>query len=260
MNLYIEAAKFSYKAILAYPTENFGYLIRKLVNLFLLMIFWFAISRSNPEIFNYKQMIAYFLISDAVNNLSFSAHGRFGRDIQKMIKYGKLSSTLIKPVKTLNFLFASFIGGKTSVTIFELIALSVGLYIFPPSSWSNVPLFIIAFLLSAVCGMGMNIYIATIGFYTPEATSIHNVYTHIHRILSGSLIPLSYFPQTIKIFAYLTPFPVFTYFPAAIIQGTVSLNEILLMLVLSTFWALVLYFSANYFWTKALKNYDGVGI
>lgn len=260
MRFYYDVFKFNFLTELAYPIEIVGFIIRKLINLGFLIFFWLVVSKTNSGVFDFTRMVSYFLISQAVTDLTFSTGARFGRDIQKMIKSGELSNHLLKPVDILRFLFASFAGGRTTVTMYALITLILGIAIYPSIQAVNFLLFIITLLFTAITGVGINILIGVLGFYSPEAKNFQNIYDHINKILSGALIPLDYFPSTIKSFASLSPFPVLAYYPTVILQKGGLNMDTYFKLGLCAFWAFVLLLIANLAWKKALKIYDGVGI
>jgi ABC-2 type transport system permease protein len=260
MRLACHILKFNIIQEYAYPTEIVAFIIRKFVYLGFRLLFWQVISKTNPDIFSFKEMLAYFLIAGAVQDLTFVSNTRLGRDIQKMIKAGTLSNYFIKPIDTLRFLYLSFIGSRTSGTIFALMSLTLGIILFPPQNSISYLLFVVSLLLTAAAGAGMNILMATVGFYSPEAGSIHNVYDHISNILSGQLVPLAYFPGIFKSIALATPFPILAYYPTTILQRGGFDRETFIMLGLSLFWATLLLIISNILWKKAVKNYDGVGI
>lgn len=260
MKIYAEAFKFGLLEEFAYPIEIFAFITRKILSLGFLIFFWYVVSTSNPDIFTFKSIVAYFLVSEAVQDLTFTTDGRFGRVIQKMIQYGTFSNYLVKPVNILRFLFASYTGGRTSVSVYSFVTLAAGIYLLPPTDPIVFILFPISLVLTTTAGVGINIFLATVGFYSPEAGSIKNTYSHISRVLSGALIPLSYFPSAIRTFTAFTPFPVLSYFPTSILQQGGLNSETFLKLGLSLFWAIILIVTSNICWKKALKNYDGVGI
>jgi len=260
MRFYLDVFRFNLLEEFAYPIEIVAFIIRKLINLGFLILFWFVISSTNPDIFTFKQILSYFLISEAVSDLTFTTGSRFGRNIQKMIKDGSISNHLIKPIDTLKFLFVSHMGGGTSVSLYALITLLIGVYLYPPASIWGIALFPFSLVLTALTGFGLNIFIGMVGFYSPDAGSIKNVFEHISKILSGALIPLSYFPYVAKRIAELTPFPILAYYPTVILQNGNLDYDTFLKLGISLFWAIVLVVGSNYFWKKALRNYDGVGI
>lgn len=260
MRTYLDILKFNFLEELAYPLEEITFVVRRLIDLGFLILFWFVLSSTNPNIFAFKQLISYFLISQAVADLTFSADSRFGRNIQKAIKDGTLSNQLIKPMDILKLMYLSYIGKRITSIIYAILVLTVGIYLYTPASIWGIVFFFISLVLTAFVGFGINTYVGMVGFYSPEAGSIKNVFEHIKYILSGAVIPLSYFPELARKITELTPFPILAYYPTTILQSGDLNSETLLKIALSAFWAIVLVFSSRYFWNKALRNYDGVGI
>lgn len=260
MRFYFEVLKFNLLSDLAYPIEMIGFFARKLVGLGFLILFWIAVSQNNSQIFDFNNMISYFLVSQAVSDLTFSAGTGFGRKIQKMIKSGEFSNYLIKPVNILRFLFSTYVGESTISTIYALVTLVIGIIIIPPLPAINFLLFLITLFFTTLTGVGVNILMGTVGFYIPETSSFHNIFEHISKILSGKLIPLDYFPATIKLFAGLSPFPVLIYYPTIILQKGALNEDTFFKIGLCIFWAFFLILLSNILWRRALKSYDGVGL
>lgn len=260
MRLYLDILKFNVLEEFVYPGEILAFILRKFIDLGFLILFWFVISSTNPNIFTFRHIIAYFLVSEAVQELTFTTGGQFGRDIQKKIKDGTLSNYLVKPIDTLRFLYASFVGGRVSTAVYALITLILGIYIYPPKGLISLVLFPIALMFTTISGAAINIFLGIVGFYSPEAGSIKSVYEHISKIMSGALIPLTYFPLLVRNFATVTPFPVLAYFPTSILQEGELNKDTFIKLGLSAFWAIFLLVTSNICWQKALKNYDGVGL
>lgn len=260
MGLYLETIRFNLYYQLAYPSEVLAFIVRRLVNLTFLLLFWLAVSKGNSELFGFRQIVAYFLVANAVEDLTFTSSGGWDKDFRRTIKYGLLSNYLIKPVPILRFWYASYVGKRTVETIYGLVSLCAGLVLFPPSDIVAVPLFVLSLVLTAIAGAGLTLLVGIVAFYSPEAGSISNVVDHITHIFSGHLIPLSYFPTTIRTIATFLPFPVLTYFPVSILQQGGLNADTFTKLGLSLFWAATLLFIGNLCWKKAIRNYDGVGI
>lgn len=260
MRVYLQAIKFNFLVELAYPHEIISYFIRKLINLGFLVLFWHVLSQTNSEIFEFKKLVSYFLISQAITDLTFTTAGRFGRSIQKIIAKGELSNFLLKPADTVKLMFANYIGVKTTVAFYAVVTLIIGLIISPPPSAVNYLMFLVSLVFTTIAGLGINLFIGIVGFYTPEAGGIQNMYDHASRILSGAVIPLDYFPPILRTIATLSPFPVLVYFPTTILMsGGINLDT-LYKFGLSIFWAFVLFIGAVAVWRRSLKLYEGVGI
>jgi ABC-2 type transport system permease protein len=260
MRIYWETFKFNCLQDFAYPLEIVAFVIRKLISLGFLVLFWFVISKSNTSVFDFRQILSYFLIASAVEDLTNTSTGGWDRDIRHKIKQGLLSNYLIKPINILRFWYVSFMGKRVSISIYAIICLFVGVNIYPHSSLGGMFLFPVSLVLTAATGAGLNLLVGIMAFYSPEAGNFANVVDHISNIFSGHLIPLNYFPTMLRNIAFLTPFPILTFFPVSILQQGDFNGETFYKLGLSLFWAVTLLVLGNIAWKRALKNYDGVGI
>lgn len=260
MKTYFAAAKFNFCRMLAYPWELAAFFAGRIIMLGFLVIFWHAVSKSNSGIFDFKQLLSYFLITSAVRDLTLSNSTRFGRGVQKQIKNGEINNILIKPVKEIQFLLANFIGQEGIQFFYAASAFIAGFIIFPPKNVFNAVSFILFLFLTFFISISINIFLAILGFYSPEASGIQNVANHIIRILCGTLIPLNYFPGTLKKIAMLSPFPALAFTPTYILQNQLSFVELSQLFAVGIFWAVFLIITSSLLWKKSLKKYEGVGI
>lgn len=258
--LLFEVVRFNALKMLAYPWELVAFFIQRFVGLFFLALFWFAVAQSSPTLLDFRHLIAYFLISSAVRDLTFSYETKFGNSVLKMVKSGEITNYLIKPVSTIPFLFFGFAGQTWMSLVYSALALIAGLIILPPVGIINYIAFIVFCTLSFFVSMSINLFVAIIGFHVVEASGIRNMTNHIIRILSGALIPLTLFPETARVFVLLSPFPLLAFTPTYVLQNTLSWNELTQLFFISAFWAIALLFTMIFFWKRALKKYEGIGI
>jgi len=260
MRTYLEAFRFNVLIASAYKLELIGFVLRQLIKVGFLLYFWLIISETNSQIFDLKKMLAYFLIGSGFSELTMSDAYTFGRSIQKQIRRGEFSNILIKPVKLVRFLYVSFLGTEFYTLIYSVLSICVGIFIYPPHSVLNFILFMVFVIFALIIAFSLNILIAVIGFYSPEAGSIKNVFRHITLLFSGALIPLSYFPSFWRAFAQLTPFPALIYSPVVALQEGYIPQETEKLLVLAIVWSILLWTVSSKLWQRAINQYDGVGI
>lgn len=260
MRLYLETFKFNVRIASVYKVELFSFLLRQALLLSFLMLFWFVLSQDHPSIFDVRQIASYFLIGLGVSELGMTNTYSFGRHIQKLVARGEFSNTLIRPVRTLLHVYISFLGYDFYTLAYSVLSCVLGIIIYPPQNLINVFLFVLFLILSVLLGLVINILLAVVGFYSPEAGSVKNTLRHISKILSGSLVPLSYFPDNLRTLVSYTPFPSLVYYPTIALQkGLVSFPFTQTFLV-SIIWLSVLCILAYFLWKRALHNYDGVGL
>jgi len=260
LKLLFEVAKFNALKMLAYPWELVAFFIQRFLGLLFLAIFWFAVSQSSTTLQSFHSLIAYFLVSSAVRDLTFSYELKFGREIQRMVKSGEITNYLIKPVPAIPFLFFAYAGQTWMSLIYSACALIAGIILLPPLSVINFIAFIMFLVLAFIVSISFNLFMAIISFYVVEAQGIRNMFNHVIRVLSGALIPLTLFPGTLRYFTLLSPFPLFAFTPTYVLQNTLPWNELGYLFAVSLGWAIGLFLIMSYLWRRALKQYEGIGI
>lgn len=255
-----DVAKFNALKTFAYPWDGVAFFIQRFIGLSFLAIFWFAVARSSGVALNFRQLIAYFLVATAVRDLTFASETRIGKEIMRLIKYGEISNYLIKPISTIPFLFSTYAGQMWVMIVYALAALSLGIFIAPPASWVNIAAFLVFIILAFLIAVSFNFFVAIISFHVVEASGIRNVFNHIAQILSGVLIPLTFFPATIRSVVALSPFPAVAFTPAYVLQNSLATAELLRLFAIDLAWAAGLLFLVYFFWKRSLRQYEGVGI
>jgi len=260
MKKILRIIKFNFLKELNYPYEILGFIFRKIIAFGFLILFWQVLSTGNKSVLNQNQIISYFLISQAVTDLTFANDTRFGREIQKLIKTGQISNYLIKPMHAIKLLFLSFIGEKLTIFIYSLITLIIGIFLQTSTTPQAILLFIICLLLTTLTGLGINIFIGSIGFFSPEAGSIQNMFNHMTRVFSGTWIPLNLFPEYLKNIISYSFFPVLAYYPTILLQEGSFNSSSYEILSICAFWSLFCLGGSLLLWKKSLKSFEGVGI
>lgn len=260
MKLYLSIVKFNWRKILAYPFEIVAYFASRLATLGFLALFWFAMAESSLGEIDFKPLVAYFLVAASIRELTFGGETRFGRFIQHLIIRGDINNYFIKPIKTVPFLFFTFAGETWMGMLYAVVTLILGLIILPPLSLSNIFAFLISLCFAFVLSICFNTLIGMISFYSPEAAGFRNVFNHINKILSGSLIPLNLFPENIRGFLILLPFPFAVFTPVYVLQNQLPGAELLSLFVTALIWSAVLILITRYLWRRSIKNYEGIGI
>jgi ABC-type uncharacterized transport system permease subunit len=259
MLIYWQIAKFSLLKYIIYPTETLAIIIENLVRFSTLVLFWFIYTESSTSI-SLNEIIAYFLVSGAINSLVFARGYKFGRTIQKSIKSGDFNNFLLRPIRLLPHLFTrSFIGAYGSSIVIGIIYLIIGVLILPPESVENIFVFILFFIVAIGISLSLNILMACIQFYTNEAGSIKNVLDHITRVFSGALIPIYLLPENFRVIVEALPFSGMIFGPTNALLNPITSNSYSTLLI-SFIWAIILFMLAMFVWNKSLKHYDGVGI
>lgn len=257
--MYFDILKFSFKQSLVYPQEVIAIFVRKAIQISALLLFWSILGKSTNGQLNVKELISYFLISAGVVELVM-ANLNFGRNTLKKIKNGEINNYAVKPVNVIYYLYFSYVGYSGIDYLIAAISISIGLWFKPPQGIISILLFLAFLILAVFISLGINILIAVIGFLTPEASGFKNVVAHINKVLSGAIVPISFFPGITKTIVNLTPFPYLVFGPANAMKTGTMTNSVYFQLGIALFWACFLYFFSLYAWNTLFKRYEAIGI
>lgn len=223
---------------------------------------WHSIYSSNPEKeiqgYTLSRMIEYqfwvFIFNLFVRSYFFS------ENISSHIRLGKISSFLLYPFHFIAYQFSSFISDKiiqfTIASFCFLIIVSMGLVQTP--SILDILKFLSFIFLITLYWFFAQIILGFFSFWLEETWSLNTAVRFISAFLSGSILPLEFFPKFLTDLLLWTPFPYLAYFPVQILtgQGGDFFNSLFILL----FWVIFLFFLSIKIWKKGLNLYTGTGM
>ncbi len=144
--------------------------------------------------------------------------------------------------------------------VMQLLLIFLGFSFLEVVSLVQVGLFLLSLALAFVVAFVFNMFIGSFSFWTPEANHLQNVMSHILKVFSGVLIPVTFFSGLSRQILLLSPFPILAYLPSTVLQKNVDSVEMLTIFGASIFWCLVLLPTSIWFWKKGLRRYEAIGI
>ncbi len=174
---------------------------------------------------------------------------------------GKVSPYLIQPLNPFLRYFAQHIAEQITRFPFALIIAFFFLLFNPQSIWipklhilllsglSTFLSFLIQFLIQSI--------IACLCFWTEKASSIERLLFIPTLFLSGLLAPVNLFPEYVKSWIYITPFPYLIDFPANLLSGNPT--NITFGFSMQIIWIVILYPLFRKIWLKGTKKYTAMG-
>jgi len=241
---------------LRYYTGIFTYTLYAAVQYFI----WKAVYEnyaSGQAIHGYtlSEMVTYITIAWICRSLYFS---NIDDEIDDLVRSGQISIYLIRPVNFQVMLFSHAAGES----IFRLLCFSpfvaVSLYLFFPMqapaspvafllfAWSNV----VAFLILAC----INFLVGLCSFVFQNIDGLSRAKYMIIQLLSGLLIPLPFFPDSIRPIVELLPFKYITYVPMQCYLGKIAGSEAQLMICQQIVWLAVLWGAGYAAWSAAVRK------
>ena len=174
---------------------------------------------------------------------------------------GKISPYLIQPLNPFFRYFAQHIAEQLTRFPFAIIIALIFLTFNNESIWipslgtfllsciSTFFSFLIQFLMQSI--------IACLCFWTEKASSIERLLFIPTLFLSGLLAPIISFPEYVKSWIYLTPFPYLIDFPANLLSGNIT--NVTFGFIMQVFWILLLFPIFGRIWNLGTKKYTAMG-
>ena len=256
MRKYLPLIRASYMVSLVY---RFGFLFSILGNIIYLGVayyLWRSIYQSR-EILNGLTFNETFLYVGLGSSIFILLKTYADWIINFEIQQGTIAVYLTKPLDfQLYSLFTNFgavLMNLTAITIptaivlifvFKVqVAYGIGLLLFPIS-------LIFAFLIS----FSIDFFIGLISFYSESVWGVITTKDIIVTVLSGSLIPLQFFPEAIQKVLYWLPFQAIYHTPLMMItKADLGWQTFLPMLLLQIAWAIILLVGSRLFYNQAIK-------
>lgn len=245
-----------------YRTDLFFALLGDVLACFVSYFIWKAVFLSGGgetlHGFTMPQMIVYIFLMFLTSVLIHSG-GTY--DIGEEIRDGSIAMRMIKPVSyNATFLFQE-IGNKLVTTVLLIVPLVAGVEAVRTHVMGQVEFNVIQFVLYlASCVMAylinffFNICFGFIAFIIKYMWGANMMKNCIVGFLSGTIIPLSFLPNTLERIFLLLPFSSLNYTPVMIYMGMYSGTELLFYLCLQLFWVMFFWGLSKLLWHGASKR------
>ncbi len=174
---------------------------------------------------------------------------------------GKISPYLIQPLNPFFRYFAQHIAEQITRLPFAIIIALIFFIFNPESLWiPSLGIFLsscISTFFSFLIQFLMQSIIACLCFWTEKASSIERLLFIPTLFLSGLLAPVITFPDYVKAWIYLTPFPYLIDFPANILSGNIS--NLTSGFIMQIFWISIFFIAFKKIWSMGTKKYTAMG-
>ena len=258
-SVYRKAFLFGLRQVTNYRVDTLISILSKIVSLLGVVFLWSIIGKSEG-ISGVESLMAYFLIANGVQGLVDGESLRFSKEINANVKQGTLSAVLLRPTNPIIYMYSNFLGGRGVNISMQLILICLGFVFLGGVSIIQIDLFFVSVLVAFVVAFVFNLFIGSMSFWTSEANHLQNVMSHILRVFSGVLIPISFFPETAKKILMYSPFPVLGYLPSVVLQKNMADTEVIMTLASSIIWSIILLPICIWFWKRGVKRYEAIGI
>ncbi len=215
---------------------------------FMYILLYMAFLRSNPSAFpmTQRELMSYVWLNQGllIMVVIWFVDLRILDDIVK----GNVAYELCRPMDLYHYWFIKSVSRRLArawlrmVPLFAVAALLPQPYrLMPPYSLLHGLAFLVSMLLGFFILNALTMFLYAGTFYTLNPTGIRTLMAAFMDLLSGSLIPLPFFPDAIRRLLELLPFGSVQNAPFLIYSGHIPTERILPTILLQLFWCLVLY-------------------
>lgn len=243
-------------SVMAYKFDILTWMIVTILQVACTVFLWMGVYRNATDGmdavingFTYKQMLTYVVF---INIFSFFMYlDDTLWQICHEIREGTIANYLLKPISYRGRFIATTLGGVSiKFLLFGLPCMAIAYVVFGllgyitfVSVWHTlgcVAFFMVAQLLAVLLNDAIHFICGVLCFYTTATWGVSSLKSVIVNFLSGTLIPISFFPGVLKVILSYSPFVGLRQDPVLILLGQYSLGKTCTVLVLAFAWWIVL--------------------
>jgi len=255
--VYFEFAKKSFQQSLQYRIANYsGFAVNTFF--FIIRAFVFMALYENRGIvagYNVTEAITFTGITQAM----LMAVGIFGTmEIANAVKSGEVATDLMKPIDYQLVMLFRQLGRSFYFFIFRGIPIFLVMAVFfpwsPPQSWGALALFLFSLIFAVMITFSFNFIVGMSAFWLLDARGISGFIMGAGLLLSGFVVPLSFFPTGFDKICEWLPYVGQSYVPVAIYLGKYTGAKMLSMLLRQFAWAVILILFGKFLMFFAMRK------
>lgn len=255
VKMYIAFTKKAFMRSAAYRFDVWTRLVSNIIFLLMWMSIWYALYMDKDEAsgISLTAMLTYVAVSQFLTAVNGAGTPLW--ELQEKVRTGDIALELMRPFDVpLRYLFADF-GSVAFYMLTALVPLYVFLFFFVdltlPTSWVTWMLFLLSGFLGFLIRYCIELTFGLFTFWLIETGGIEDIFYFSVSLLSGSVIPLWFFPEWLQTFAEYLPFQGIYFIPNAIFIEEITGNELVVSLGIQLFWVAVSYAILRFVWRKA---------
>lgn len=237
---------------MTYEFNVYGNIIMQTIIMITSAYFWRALytGRTVVDGVDVGSMQTYIIISSALSVLLITnVERRIGSSVEK----GSVATDMMKPISLFGMFLAEDIGNIIALIFQNMIPILIigTLMIKPPvmADIRDLPLFIISVIESFLINWLIAALFGMMAFTAINNNALIQVKKHLIRLLSGSIIPIWFFPDSISGVLTALPFVYIYQLPLSIYIGRGEQAEILMQMGIQFIWLIIL--SALFFFAQS---------
>ena len=257
LTTYLYVYKVQILKSLAYKFDVYGNIIMQTIIMIATAFFWKALFKNAESMggVSVDTMLTYTVISSMISVVLIT---NVEWRITESVQTGAIAIDLMRPVNIFGVFFAENLGSVTALFFQNLLPIFIigSLFIKLPAPRSAFEFML--FLISLVLAFFINWYLSVIfgmfSFKVIEMSALIQVKKHLVRLLSGSMIPLWFFPNWLRSVLEILPFPYIYQLPLSIYVGHYTSESLVRGLIIQILWVMALFLIETRLEKQAIKH------
>jgi viologen exporter family transport system permease protein len=252
---YVEFARKAFAREATYRMEVLTEVGSLVLRVYILRSLWTALYAQNlaPVNLPLHGMITYATIA-MLMSLILEVDGT--RMIREKVREGTIATDLMKPISLPMYFFSDGIGQTLLHALLVIPSLFFALLLVhidvPPPA--TLGAFIIAFLIGYCVNFFLNFLMNSIAFWTLETFAIQLIVRWASDLLSGQVIPLTFFPGIFGRIVFALPFAAIYSTPLLIYVGIIPPGQWLVSFAVQLMWLAVFAGLSSFVWQAASRK------
>lgn len=242
--IYLQVFKTQIIRSITYKFEVYGNILMQTIIMLASAFFWKALFPNSDKVqgVDVSTMLTYTVVSAMISViLSSNVERRITQSVQK----GTIAIDMMRPVNVFSVFLAEDIASMTALIFQNLIPIliigSIFISIPRPCSVSGFFLFLLSLIMAFWMNWLLSCMFGMIAFWTMNMDALIQVKKHLVRLLSGSIIPLWFFPGWMRQTLECLPFAYLYQLPLSIYVGRYDSTSLVKGLSVQFIWLVVLF-------------------
>jgi len=244
--------------MLAYRAEIYLWVLAH-VTPFIMMSIWMKSSSTHEEAIGYaRYFVSVFIVRQ------FTAAWMI-YEFEWHVNEGRLSPMLLRPMNVLWHYVSAHLGEQLARFPFFAVMLSLFFVLYREALWwpgfGALALGVATIYAAFALRFSMQFCLCCFTFWFERASALDQLTWLPYMFLSGLVIPLANFPENVRQWLYLTPFPYCIDFPARILTGQLAIDspEVARGYAIMAAWFVGQSVLGTFLWRRGLLQYSGQG-
>jgi ABC-2 type transport system permease protein len=253
--MYSALAASAFQTQLAQRSQIWAHIFAQFIQVFFKVAIWSSVYAGSTAVegVSLPEMITYSVLAGTV--LSAWEWARLIQSIDAAVTSGDVCVFLLKPLHYPLYLLATECGNwgfRLALVVLPIVVtIGVSYGILPPASWFHAAAFLVFWLLSFAIQFLLSLLFGLLAFWLMTAFSLEWLLQGLLALLSGSFVPLWFFPSSLASLVQYLPFAWIGFYPVAVYLGKLAPTAVAVHLLLGLGWSLLLSLAVAWLWRRA---------